>query len=67
MKGDEGGREGELRSVDFEELVDSVFGFARRVPVGLLTEVVLIVLRTSLSSSASREKEKEEKDAPDRT
>mgnify|MGYP006876466503 FL=1 len=45
MDRDERRRVRELVRVDFEELVDAVFGLAGRVPVGLLSEVVLVVLR----------------------
>lgn len=40
--------------MDFEELVDAIFGLAGRVPVGLLSKVVLVVLRgiVFLSESA---------------
>lgn len=31
--------------MDLEELVDAIFGLAGRMPVGLLSEIVLVVLR----------------------
>lgn len=45
MDRDERRRVRELVRVDFEELVDAIFGLAGRVPVGLLSKVVLVVLR----------------------
>lgn len=45
MDRDERRRVGELVRMDLEELVDAIFGLAGRMPVGLLSEIVLVVLR----------------------
>lgn len=34
----------QLIGVNFEELVDSILGFTGRMPIGLLSEVILVVL-----------------------
>jgi len=52
---DEGRRERQLVRVHLEERVDAVLGLARRVPVGLLSEVVLVVLCASEMREGGRE------------
>lgn len=56
MDRDERRRVRELVRVDLEELVDAIFGLAGRVPVGLLSKVVLVVLRGSVVHWSQRER-----------